>query len=148
MNLTKGQRTQLRRKYNQAVKAGKDQFEFEGRTMLVAYAKYVLEYLDKLPLPPKKPPKPASDFSERLVKSLLSVFTDAYKLHAQGVTETELLIQHDIFAAASDHHKTIKDGHRKALLAAVAAVDDGVPLPLARAYLEVQLRNKCNELNN
>ena len=92
--------------------------------------------------------KQAPDFGERLVKSLLTVFTDAYRLHASGPTETELLIQHDIFAAASDHHETIKDGHRKALLSAVAAVDQGVPYPVARAYLERQLRDKMKEILN
>ena len=90
----------------------------------------------------------AKDFGERLTKSLLTVFTDAYQLHANGVSETELLIQHDIFAAASDHHDTIKDGHRKAILSAIAAVDEGVPLPLARAYLEVQLQRKIQSYHD
>jgi hypothetical protein len=86
------------------------------------------------------------EFGERLIKSLLIVFTDAYRLHATGVTETELLIQHDIFAAASDHHPSIKSGHRKALLSAVAAVDKGVPYPVASAYLEKQLRKRFQQL--
>lgn len=89
---------------------------------------------------------PDATFAERLTKSLLAVFCDAYKLHATGTTETELLIQHDIFAAASDHHETIKEGHRKALLAAVAAVDDGIPFQRARDHLELQLRRKMKEI--
>lgn len=89
---------------------------------------------------------PDATFAERLTRSLLQVFSDAYKLHAMGTTETELLIQHDIFAAASDHHDTIKEGHRKALLAAVAAVDDGVPYQRARDHLELQLRRKMKEI--
>lgn len=89
---------------------------------------------------------PDTDFAERLTRSLLQVFSDAYKLHALGTTETELLIQHDIFAAASDHHETIKEGHRKALLAAVAAVDEGVPYQRARDHLELQLRRKLKEI--
>jgi hypothetical protein len=78
---------------------------------------------------------PDKDFAERLTKSLLAVFT-----------ETELLIQHDIFAAASDHHDTIKEGHRKALLAAVAAVDDGIPYHQACTHLAIQLQRKMKEI--
>jgi hypothetical protein len=95
---------------------------------------------------PKKKPTYSPEFGERLIKSLLTIFTQAYGAHLNGATETELLIQHDIFAAASDHHKTIKDGHRKALLSAVSAVDTGVPFPVAHAYLEKQLRTQLKEL--
>lgn len=35
----------LQRAYDQAVKDGKDQFQFEGNDYLVSYAKYLLEYL-------------------------------------------------------------------------------------------------------
>lgn len=35
-------------KYNQAVKAGQDQFIFQGQDVLTAFAKYHLEYLEGL----------------------------------------------------------------------------------------------------
>jgi hypothetical protein len=93
----------------------------------------------------KKPVSP--EFAERLIKSLLTVFADAYQSHANGATETELLINHDIFAAAAmDTHPTIKEGHRRAIQSAVHAVDHGVSLPNAQAYLETTLRRKLKEL--
>ena len=94
----------------------------------------------------KKAPPVTREFGERLIKSLLTVFTETYGMHSHGMTETELFIQHDIFAAASDHHETIKDGHRKAMRSAIAAVDDGIPFPVARAYLEKQLRDRMQEI--
>jgi CRISPR/Cas system CSM-associated protein Csm2 small subunit len=93
-----------------------------------------------------KKPKYDSDFGERLVKSLLTAFSEAYQAHYNGATETEIMIQHDIFAAASDYHETIKDGHRKAIHSAIAAVDEHVPYPVARAYLESQLRQRLSEI--
>jgi hypothetical protein len=95
---------------------------------------------------PKRKKPLTADFGERLIKSLLTVFTDAYGLHANGATETELLIEHDIVAAASNHHPSIIQGHRKALRSAVIAVDQGVPLPEARAFLEKQLRTRLQKL--
>lgn len=37
---------ELRNAYTNAVARGEDQFEFEGSPILVAYAKYLIEYLD------------------------------------------------------------------------------------------------------
>jgi hypothetical protein len=39
-------RDRLRLAYDRAVAEGLEQFRFEGRDWVVAYAKYVLEYLD------------------------------------------------------------------------------------------------------
>jgi hypothetical protein len=36
----------LRRYYDRAVRAGDDEFVFEGNQLLVGYAKYLLEYLE------------------------------------------------------------------------------------------------------
>jgi hypothetical protein len=36
----------LRKRYEQAVRKGEDQFMFEGNEFLVNYAKYLLEYLE------------------------------------------------------------------------------------------------------
>lgn len=41
-------RDELRKLYDEAVKAHKDKFTFEGHEILVAYAKYLLEYLDSV----------------------------------------------------------------------------------------------------
>lgn len=38
----------LEKSYNEAIKENKIQFIFEGQTLLVAYAKYLLEYLKPL----------------------------------------------------------------------------------------------------
>lgn len=37
----------FRKLYDEAVKDGKEMFIFEGHDVLVSYAKYVLEYLEK-----------------------------------------------------------------------------------------------------
>jgi hypothetical protein len=85
-------------------------------------------------------------FAEELVTSLCNTFVDVYRLHANGMTETELLIQHDIYAAASEHAQVIKDAHRKALKSAVAAVDEHVPMPVALVYMRRNLHRKMEEL--
>lgn len=36
----------LRKAYLAALEAGQETFDFEGNTLLVAYAKYLLEYLE------------------------------------------------------------------------------------------------------
>lgn len=36
----------LRKAYGAAVASGAEQFEFEGHPLLVAYAKYLIEYLE------------------------------------------------------------------------------------------------------
>lgn len=40
-------RERLRTAYEQAIAAKQDQFQFEGNEYLVAYARYLLEYLDQ-----------------------------------------------------------------------------------------------------
>lgn len=42
--------------YNQAVKDNQEQFEFEDKTFLVSYAKYVIEYLNSRFRPDSIPP--------------------------------------------------------------------------------------------
>jgi hypothetical protein len=86
------------------------------------------------------------DFGERLVQSILQCFEYAYKLHAKGESEEGLLIQHDIVAAVSDVAPAIKKAHRRAVQSAVKAVDAGVPLPEARAYMMKLLTQKLDEL--
>ncbi len=40
------QLTQLKKAYNKAVVAGAEEFIFEGNVVVVAYAKYLIEYLE------------------------------------------------------------------------------------------------------
>lgn len=58
MNLQRfdrARRDRLRKAYDAAVAAKQEQFNFEGNDLLVAYAKYLLEYLDsRLGLEPKQ----------------------------------------------------------------------------------------------
>lgn len=46
VQFTQDKRDALRRAYDTAVKAKHETFTFEGSELLVAYAKYLLEYLD------------------------------------------------------------------------------------------------------
>lgn len=46
MEFTKLKYQKLRRAYNNAVRQGKEQFVFEGQDILVAYAKYLIQYLE------------------------------------------------------------------------------------------------------
>lgn len=46
VEFTAQKRDELRKAYDEAVLAGKVQFLFDGRTMLVSYTKYLLEFLD------------------------------------------------------------------------------------------------------
>lgn len=38
----------LKRLYNKAIKEGKSEFEYHEQTLLVSYAKYLIEYLNTL----------------------------------------------------------------------------------------------------
>ena len=46
INYTPELLAKLKRQYRHAVEVGQDQFVFEGHDILVAYAKYLIEYLD------------------------------------------------------------------------------------------------------
>jgi hypothetical protein len=46
LHLNRNDYLDLKRHYEQAVKDGKTQFTWRERELLVAYAKYLLEYLD------------------------------------------------------------------------------------------------------
>ena len=47
VTFTREKRDALRRAYDAATHANVEQFMFEGHVLLVAYAKYLLEYLDR-----------------------------------------------------------------------------------------------------
>lgn len=46
MRFDREKRDALRKAYEKAIAEGKESFIFEGHEMLVAFVKYVLEYLD------------------------------------------------------------------------------------------------------
>jgi hypothetical protein len=48
MELTKEEFKEFKKLYNKAVKEEKTQFTFKDQPVLVAYAKYVIEYLNTL----------------------------------------------------------------------------------------------------
>jgi hypothetical protein len=41
-------RAELHKLYDEALKSGAESFEFKGHTILVSYAKYLLQFLDKV----------------------------------------------------------------------------------------------------
>ena len=48
VNFTPKKRDDLRKAYNQAVEDNVTEFEFDGNTYYVAYAKYLLQHLDNV----------------------------------------------------------------------------------------------------
>ena len=50
MTFTKADVIALRKRYEQVVKDGEEEFDFQGNQLAVSYAKYLLEYLESQPL--------------------------------------------------------------------------------------------------
>ena len=50
MTFTKADVIALRKRCDQAIKDGEEEFEFQGNQLIVSYAKYLLEYLESQPL--------------------------------------------------------------------------------------------------
>ena len=46
IRFTRPKLAQLQEKYDKARMSGQEKFEFEGNTVLVSYAKYLIEYLN------------------------------------------------------------------------------------------------------
>lgn len=46
IEFTREKYLKLKREYNKAVAQGKSRFDFEGHPVLVAYAKYLIQYLE------------------------------------------------------------------------------------------------------
>jgi hypothetical protein len=99
----------------------------------------------------KKKTKKIKDV-ERFIDSLVACFEDAYRKHVRGATETELLIELDIFAA--DYHarhpeepeQCMMQAHRGSLKSGIEAADAGVPLSLAASILRVHLEKSAEEI--
>jgi hypothetical protein len=85
-------------------------------------------------------------FGLSLIAELCQTFEFAYTAHQRGKSELELLIPHDIIAAGTDTDPVIVSAHRKAIRSAVDAFDKGVPMAMARAYMEKQLRAKLQTM--
>ena len=85
-------------------------------------------------------------FGQKLLESVLHCFQDAYVSHARGASKDAILIHHDIFAAASDQKKEIIAAHRSAILSAIDAVDAGVPLPEAHAFMRKRLTARLGQM--
>lgn len=83
-----------------------------------------------------------------MVNALMMSFDHAFRLHAlDGVTETEMLIQHDIVAAGSSNmSEPVVNAHRKVIKAAVEAVDLHVPFSVAHEALRLSLTKQAQEL--
>ena len=85
-------------------------------------------------------------FGLSLIAELCQTFEFAYVAHGRGKTELELLIPHDIIAAGTNTDPVIVSAHRKAILSAIDAFDKGVPMEMARAYMEKQLRARLQKM--
>jgi hypothetical protein len=85
-------------------------------------------------------------FIANFVTLIMRSFFFAYYAHAQGASETELLIEHDITAAGSEVDKGVAEAVRSTIHCAVVALDNGVPFCDAGAYLRQQLCERIDEL--
>lgn len=83
-----------------------------------------------------------------ITSMVMTTFFNAYYLHANGVSEAELLIDHDITAAGSDLCADLATASRNTVKAAVAAYDERIPFDEARAHLAQRLvRHIDKEMN-
>ena len=85
-------------------------------------------------------------FISEFVTLIMRSFFFAYYAHAQGTTETELLIEHDICAAGSDIDIGVADAVRQTIHCAVVAVDNSVSFTESSLFLRQQLCERIDEL--
>lgn len=85
-------------------------------------------------------------FISEFVTLIMRSFFFAYYAHAQGTTETELLIEHDICAAGSDIDSGVADAVRQTIHCAVVAVDNSVSFTESSLFLRQQLCERIDEL--
>jgi hypothetical protein len=84
-------------------------------------------------------------FGTALVSAVLSSFEYAYTRHARGESLESILIDHDIVSAGSNIKEPVVKLHRKAIRSACEAVDAGVPLNEAGAFLYKQMRDRIDQ---
>jgi hypothetical protein len=85
-------------------------------------------------------------FAEDLISLIERTFIRAYTSRINGMTEDEMLIFHDIEAAARNVDKTIVQTCRATIRCAVRAVDSKVQFDQAHQYLVDQLRSKVDKI--
>ena len=85
-------------------------------------------------------------FADELVGMVGKTFFRAYYSRANGMTEEEMLIDHDIEAAFHGVDKHLAETARRTIRAAVKAVEGGVPYHVASTYLLAQLRDRIGAL--
>jgi len=92
-----------------------------------------------------KKEKQQREFAAQLTRKIASTFRQAFRLSFYGVSEDALLIDFDIQAAAGEiDHSLIVCG-RNTIRAAVRAVSQGIPYPLAYAYLISQCEDQIEQ---
>ena len=92
-------------------------------------------------IPPKE-----REFAGQMMTLIMRSFFNAYYMHANGVGETELLIDYDIEAAYNEVDEHLRDTIRNTIKSAVKAVDNGVDYATAQSYLNSQLNHRIDIL--
>jgi len=90
--------------------------------------------------------KAQEKFAEDLLSLIETTFLRAYNSRVAGMTIDEMLIYHDIEAAASNVDKSVIDTCRRTIQTAVKAVDCQVAYDDAHAYLVDQLQSRLSKL--
>ena len=83
-------------------------------------------------------------FADDLINLIDRAFENAFRKRIEGISETELLIEHDIEAAYCMVDESLQQTARKSITAAVRAVDANISFHEARAYLDSLLRNEVH----
>ena len=87
-----------------------------------------------------------AQFAADLAHQISRTFFRAYWSHANGMSEDELLIEHDIEAAAANIDKHVAETCRRTISTAVKAVDRNVPYLIALVYLMQRLDTRIKQL--
>jgi UDP-N-acetylglucosamine transferase subunit ALG13 len=91
-------------------------------------------------------PPELDQFADKLIDLIDRTFHNAYLKRMAGVTETELLIDHDIEAAYHDVDVSVRHAARKTILSACRAVDSAIPFHHAHEFLIDQLHAEIDRL--
>jgi hypothetical protein len=90
--------------------------------------------------------KASEKFGKELIGQIMESFEHAYRLHKRGESLDAILIRHDIMAAYAGVDKVIISAHQRAIRSAVNAVDQRVPLELAKSFLLAQMNLRLHHL--
>jgi hypothetical protein len=86
------------------------------------------------------------EFADDLKRLIMHIFFFSYFAHANGMSETELIIDYDIEAAYNNTDMHVQNSCRRTIKSACDAVDEGVPYNDAHGYLNEQLDNRIKRL--